>query len=40
MTFVKNADDSVTQTDTDDTTLPNSTVFEDLIAVADFTLLS
>ena len=35
MTFVKNADDSVTQTDTDDTTLPNSTVFEDLIAVAD-----
>ena len=35
MTFVKNADDSVTQSGIDDTTLANSTVFEDLIAVAD-----
>ena len=35
MTFTKNADDSITQTGTDDTTLANSTVLADLVAAAD-----
>ena len=35
MTFVKNADNSITQSGTDDSTLPNSTTFADLVAVSD-----
>ena len=35
MTFVKNANTSISQSGTDDTTLPNSSVFAELVGVAD-----
>ena len=35
MTFVKNADDSITQSDIDDSTIVDSTTFADLVAVSD-----